>query len=65
MWIDPPEYYDPPGPGVLAFEPELPPSLVRPEGGMDTRAHTALLPHPNPSPSPSPNPSLYPQTRDP
>ena len=46
MWIDPPEYYDPPGPGVLAFDPELPSSLVRPEGGMDTRAHSALLAHP-------------------
>jgi hypothetical protein len=30
---------------VLTFEPDLPPDLVRPKGGMDTRGHTALMTH--------------------
>ena len=44
VWEDSPEYYDPPG-GLLTFDPDVPPRLVAPPGGMSTEGHAALMRH--------------------
>ena len=44
VWIDPPEYYNPPG-GVLAYAPDVPDSLVHPSGGMTSAGHIKLINH--------------------
>jgi hypothetical protein len=44
VWIDPPEYYDPPG-GLLTFAIDQPEQLVRPAGGMSVQGHVDLMHH--------------------
>jgi len=44
VWIDPPEYYDPPR-GLLAFTLSVPRELVYPAGGMTVQGHIALINH--------------------
>jgi len=42
VWIDPPEYYDPPG-GLLAFTLSVPHELIYPAGGMSVLGHIVLI----------------------
>jgi hypothetical protein len=42
VWIDPPEYYDPPG-GLLAFTLSVPHELIYPAGGMSVQGHIVLI----------------------
>eukprot|EP00966_Prymnesium_polylepis_P334564 7389933-Prymnesium_polylepis.2 len=44
VWIDPTSYYDPGG-GLLVYPPDVPRSLIYPEGGMTTKGHIALIKH--------------------
>ena len=44
VWIDPPEYYNPPG-GLLSFTLDTPDALVHPPGGMTVQGHIALVKH--------------------
>ena len=44
VWIDPPEYYDPPG-GLLVFDPQVPQALIYPPGGMTVQGHIRLIHH--------------------
>ena len=42
VWMDPPEYYDPPG-GLLSFALDVPPALVHPTSGMSSQGHITLI----------------------
>ena len=42
VWIDPPEYYDPPE-GLLSFALEVPREMIYPPGGMTVQGHIALI----------------------
>ena len=42
VWVDPPEYYDPPN-GLLTMALEVPDSLVHPPGGMTVQGHITLI----------------------
>ena len=42
VWMDPPEYYDPPG-GLLMFDPVIPRTMIYPPGGMDSSGHITLI----------------------
>ena len=44
VWIDPPEYYDPPG-GLLRFDIDQPAGMVKPAGGMTVKGHIDLVSH--------------------
>ena len=44
VWIDPPQYYDPPQ-GLLTFTLNTPHELVYPAGGMTVQGHIALVKH--------------------
>jgi len=44
VWIDKPEYYNPPS-GLLTFSMTVPDELVHPPGGMTARGHVALIKH--------------------